>query len=559
LHDPSSVDTRLGRRFLYDAIDTSGHGDAACSSCHISGDMDGLAWDLGDPSGELAPYSTPEDNVRFVAPFGGVPIECAPSICASHDGFDPQKGPLTTQSLRGMLEPLHWRGDRATMNDFNAAFVGLMGTFDIGPINGKPAGLTAVDMERFRQFALAIHYPPNPYRRVDDTTPCGIRATDPLCEVSVPGTLFPGNPTEGERIFLNEPVDASQPCVACHTLPFGAGGGKLGGVEPAQPTSSDAAALFNGDADGSPHSDLKIAHLRNMYEKIGPRLAAPGDSSMPETPSGFGYLHDGGTPDLFRFFSVSVFDLSADNQAQEVRDVASFMFHFPTDQKPAVGRQVTLPPGTPPTGNLSQEALLGDLISLGDATDPNRHCELAAFAIADGRVRGFHLSGGAWAADVSGETQTTTQLRESAASPITFTCATRGAGRRLGIDRDEDNTLNADDCAPADATTFAVPNTVSNLSLELQPGTHLAWDDQAGTTGPSLRYDILGGPISAFTPEGIGATTCIAAGLAGPTYDDPQPDPPVGEGHYYLVRAANPCDVASLGPDREPLESLTCP
>ena len=28
---------------VYDAIDSSGHGDAACSSCHISGDMDGQA------------------------------------------------------------------------------------------------------------------------------------------------------------------------------------------------------------------------------------------------------------------------------------------------------------------------------------------------------------------------------------------------------------------------------------------------------------------------------------------------------------------------------------
>ena len=30
LHDPSPASTRDGRRLLYDAIDTSGHGDAAC-------------------------------------------------------------------------------------------------------------------------------------------------------------------------------------------------------------------------------------------------------------------------------------------------------------------------------------------------------------------------------------------------------------------------------------------------------------------------------------------------------------------------------------------------
>jgi hypothetical protein len=46
---------------------------------------------------------------------------------------------MTTQTLRGMVEPLHWRGDRGTMNAFNKAFVGLMGTQDKGPVNGDPA------------------------------------------------------------------------------------------------------------------------------------------------------------------------------------------------------------------------------------------------------------------------------------------------------------------------------------------------------------------------------------------------------------------------------------
>ncbi|HEX9426297.1 MAG TPA: hypothetical protein VGA64_00815, partial [Candidatus Polarisedimenticolia bacterium] len=55
LHDPSPATVRNGRHFLYDGIDSSGHGDAACSSCHISGDKDGLAWDLGNPEGSFSP------------------------------------------------------------------------------------------------------------------------------------------------------------------------------------------------------------------------------------------------------------------------------------------------------------------------------------------------------------------------------------------------------------------------------------------------------------------------------------------------------------------------
>ena len=158
--------------------------------------MDGLAWDLGDPTGDLVPYSTPNDNVRFVSPTTVGPVPCTIG-CTTHVGFDPQKGPIATQTLRGMLEPLHWRGDRPTMNDFNMAFVSLLGTADIGPINGKPAGLTAEDMEQFRQFALAIRFPSNPYRNLDDTLPNH--------EVRVHGSLFPGNPGNGE-VKITSPV-----------------------------------------------------------------------------------------------------------------------------------------------------------------------------------------------------------------------------------------------------------------------------------------------------------------------------------------------------------------
>ncbi|MHC4991701.1 MAG: YncE family protein, partial [Planctomycetota bacterium] len=380
-HDPSPQAVVQGRRFLYDAIDGSGHGDAACSSCHISGDRDDLAWDLGNPEGEFVSYEKEMDNVRFVVPVGGTPTECDAALCASHDGVDPEKGLMTTQTLRGMLEPLHWRGDRATMNDFNMAFVGLMGTADIGPINDKPAGLSAMDMEKFRQFALGIRFGPNPNREVDDTIASG--------SVTPPGQSFAGNPAVGETLF-NDPsseFDGGQPCTACHTSPFGAGGGKLDGVTPLEPTSSDAAALFNGDADQSRHNDLKIPHLRNMYEKIGPVF---GDhvSPPPLVRSGFGFSHDGGVPDLGTFLSIGVFTMNA----QEAADVATFLRYFPTGTKPAVGQNLTLAPSgpaPPAEGVTPDEQLLTELVALCDASDGGRHCELVAATAMDGRLRHF--------------------------------------------------------------------------------------------------------------------------------------------------------------------------
>ena len=560
LHDPSDLDTRVGRRFLYDAILSSGHGDAACSSCHISGDLDGLAWDLGNPPGSLAPYSTPFDNVRFIAPIGGVPTECPASICADHQGFDPQKGPMTTQTLRGMLEPLHWRGDRPTLRDFNPAFVGLLGAPDVGPINGKPAGLTVGQMNRFRNFALEIQYPPNPNRKINDTTACGTRAQDPGCEVLFHGSLFPGNPTEGALLFDNHPSDAGQACKSCHAHPFGAAGGQLGGVEPKEPTSSAATALFFGALDGSPHSDLEVPHLRNMYDKVGPVHAAPADSSMPPTISGFGYVHDGGIPDIFRFLSADVFNLSAANQAQQVRDIASFMFAFPTGTRPSVGWQVTLPAGAPPTGSADEEAVLGALLALGNVSDSNRHCELVAATYSDGRVRAYYLSGAdQWTTDLEGEPALSTEaLRQAALQPITFTCTPLGSGPRLGGDRDEDGALNGDDCAPGDPATLAAPSAVSGFVVGGEVPTVLTWTDQKPVTGTSLRYDVLGGDLSALHASGIEATTCLASGLLGAFYVDTRPAPPAGDGYYYLVRAGNPCGFGDLGPNDAALAAIDC-
>ena len=49
----SRVEVVEGRPFLYDAFNTSGNGEASCASCHIFGDVDSLAWNLGDPDASV--------------------------------------------------------------------------------------------------------------------------------------------------------------------------------------------------------------------------------------------------------------------------------------------------------------------------------------------------------------------------------------------------------------------------------------------------------------------------------------------------------------------------
>jgi DNA-binding beta-propeller fold protein YncE len=133
---PEPAIVRNGRPFLYDARTTSGHGDSACASCHIFGDFDSLAWDLGDPFGQVVPNDNPFRVVGTGGPvsFGGpgVGIPCPNCV------FHPLKGPMTTQTLRGMagagrctggvIGPARRRGrirsTRARLQAFNPAFVG---------------------------------------------------------------------------------------------------------------------------------------------------------------------------------------------------------------------------------------------------------------------------------------------------------------------------------------------------------------------------------------------------------------------------------------------------
>ncbi|MGH9869227.1 MAG: YncE family protein [Candidatus Polarisedimenticolia bacterium] len=558
LHDASPAVVRDGRRLLYDGIISSRHGDAACSSCHISGNMDKIAWDLGDPEGDFTPYGTAGDNVKFILPGGDQPFECSPGLCAAHDGFDPQKGPMTTQTLRGMLEPLHWRGDRATMNDFNMAFVGLMGRPDIGPINGKPAGHDAVTMEQFRQFALGMRFPPNPFRNVNDTLP--------NTAVTVPGHALSGNPNAGFTLFRQGITDGGSSCTGCHTLPFGAAGGRLGGLNPGDPTVFFA-GLFNGTADGSPHSDLKVAHMRNMYEKFGPRFAShtnPGDpAATNQQKSGFGFTHDGSVPDLLTFFSASVFSLTA----QQVRDVAMFSLFFPTGMRPGVGRHVTVPAGPAPTGTAEQETLLTTLVQLGNAADASRHCELVAFARSaapTARPRSWFLNGGVatgglWTTDVDGEAQVSTAtLRQNAGGPITFLCATTGSGMRLGADRDLDAHFNASDCSDGDATFFATPVDAANLIVSTGSPTVLSWDPQPGTVGPAVFHEVAGGVLSGLTSGLPAATSCVSGTVSATQHADTRPNPPVGDGYFYLVRARTPECNGGFNTSSPTIESLDC-
>jgi YVTN family beta-propeller protein len=202
--DPTPVIIRNGRGFLYDAK-LSGNGSASCAGCHVDSDMDHLAWDLGDPTLNMASVVQK-----------GVTIQ-----------FHPMKGPMVTQAMRGLnnLQPYHWRGDRADLAAFNPAFNALMG--------GTP--LSPTDMDAFTKFVNTIIFQPNPNQNLDRTLPTSIGG---------------GDPNSGKNIFENVPMVLTLTCNTCHASTPGPGTNRLIQVSP--------------DMSVQP---MKVPQLRNTYQK----------------------------------------------------------------------------------------------------------------------------------------------------------------------------------------------------------------------------------------------------------------------------------------------------
>ncbi len=136
--DPTPRFVNEGRRLLYDTQAFSGLGQVSCASCHVDARYDRLAWDLGNPAGEMG----------FVEGFP----------------FHPMKGPMRTTSLVGVVGSpvLHFRGDKESLPDFSPTYTNLQGLLT------EP---TAEEMNQLELFIDTIQTPPNPFRDLDNSMP----------------------------------------------------------------------------------------------------------------------------------------------------------------------------------------------------------------------------------------------------------------------------------------------------------------------------------------------------------------------------------------------------
>ncbi len=414
MHNPEPAHVIAGRPFLYDARLSSSRGDSSCAGCHTFGDMDHLAWDLGNPDEVRA--DSPNEYNSVVPPRRAKPF------------FHPMKGPMSTQSFRGMRDngPMHWRGDRTgttrdtdesieeqSFEDFNVAFTGLL---------GREQELSESQMDAFAKFVLELSYPPNPVRALDNSLTASQAA--------------------GRDFYMNVVSDTIATCDGCHRL----------NTEEGQFGTDGTQSIEGGSID----EDFKIPQLRNMYQKVGMfgSTGNPANNQPDMGPQirGFGFAHDGAQATLKDFLSAAVFNFPSEASRAQVVD---FLLAFPAEHAPIVGQQLTLSKTAPTT--VASKARLQLLLQR--AKLEKLECELIAKGVIDDMDFAAVLNP-AGSFVPARKNQPLLSPDELVAkigngnNALTFTCMPLGNGTRAGIDRDLDGTWDGDEIAngsnPAD-------------------------------------------------------------------------------------------------------------
>ncbi|MBO0721476.1 MAG: hypothetical protein J2P41_11680 [Blastocatellia bacterium] len=439
LPNPEPASVVAGRPLLYDATRFSGNGEAACASCHIFGDMDDLAWDLGNPDAAVKKNPIPINfGDALTIGLGKIlfGVDTPLNGTDNTDDFHPMKGPMTTQTLRGLRNSgaMHWRGDRAngqfgidavdsnlSFNNFSVAFNDLVGSGD------QPS---TAEMQSFTDFQLQVVPPPNPVRALDNS----------LTSAQQRGRnfYFGSRPSDGINLPLIGGTTFN--CNGCHVV--------------------DGSQGFFGTGRNASFEGItqifKIPHLRNIYAKVGmfgdPKVGffqASDSGSMGDQIRGFGFVNDGSIDTVFRFLTAKVFQTTLNSGFPLIngdgtrRDVEQFLLAFDSDLAPIVGQQVTLT-------NVNA-SVVGPRISLmilragtqfiskavgGTVTE----CDLVAQVVQGGRIKSFLYDkvAGNFIPDDGSSRISDVALRALAASPgqeVTYTCVPPGSGARVVLNQ----------------------------------------------------------------------------------------------------------------------------
>jgi hypothetical protein len=337
---------------------------------------------------------------------------------------------MTPLTLRGIKDsgPMFWRGDITNAQDFLNERTNFSQGFGIvfQALNGLDSALPQQSIDQLTDWALSIIPPPNPHRALDQVlTASEARGMDIFLNGSPNGN--------GGRIM----TDVIFNCVTCHSL-------------------NPAMGFFGTSGRNTIEGEtqfFKVTQLRTVYDKVGMFGHTFADNGDPRPNGGVrtnvgpqirasGTLHDGSAAGAEEFLTAGVFELTAAG----LLDVVNFTMAFPSNFAPVVGQQVTLRTGSGADVNTRINTLKAragaSFVLPGNQT--MTECNLVARAVSGGQLRGFLFRPATNDfMDSTGAIVSDAQLRTLA--PVTFTCVFPGGGRRLAIDRDQDNVLDGND------------------------------------------------------------------------------------------------------------------
>lgn len=408
--NPLPDTVRQGRGFFYDAR-LSSHGTVSCATCHVDADRDGIAWDLGDPGGEMTVVK-------------GSPLS-AHITNVSNRNLHPMKGPMVTQTLRGMASnaavpaalltaaspevittKFHWRGDKPSIQSFNSTFPNLLGGTTI----------PSADMDGLAAYLLGIVHPPNPNRNLDR---------------SLPADISGGDPRRGNILFQDH---LSSHCTSCHALPAGTDQNldlvtEVGGRQP-----------------------MKNPPLRTTYQRAELFNNTTGATSI----SGFGLLSDGTGKALPISHPYILSELST---SADFADVTAFVKAFDTGTAPVATASLAV---TSASVSLPATVTTLDTLENGRAID----ADLVAYLTSPTGNRAFYFdkTTKTYTADTASQTPLTrAQLLAlvNADSSLLFTGTPAGQGSSESIDRNSNLIPDADEALPDLQTSWKTPGQIS--------------------------------------------------------------------------------------------------
>ncbi len=387
-------------RFHFNNAKNSTFGTESCATCHYRVHFDGIAWDLGDVSGDL-----PTD------PSQGFP--------ANEDRVVDRDKKLikVTMSLRGIEEtpPFHWRGDREDLQAFGDAQVGLLG-------GGE---LTPEQLRQIDDFVFSVSYRPNPDQSFDRVY--SATAIDGASCFTNPTPLQFHDDTNGGTIDLT--------CNDCHAMAAFSGTNNQ--------VNNDLRSSFSGLVTAE-----DATQLAGLWDKASDPVVYFPSTQLTVPATGWGFANSGISDSVAQFIS------GVNLPQNELDAIVTFFDEFDTKMAPTTAYAFTLDsvsasniPNDAVTMFLSAEAGHNDAIARGWVNLGGGPQAIGMLYVPNPLVP----LGGQFVTDTSGvgpfSGNTLIQLAQAGNAVLQLTGTPVGLGYRLALDREMDFALDGDESA----------------------------------------------------------------------------------------------------------------